>query len=208
MNINRLIHLKYRERLLQVSKYYGARKRIPKALGPENIIYGDKVINVINNTRESWPKENSRNYVANGEIGIACGSYSAKKANDYLHVEFASQKGVSYTYTGQDFNEESGTACLELAYALTVHKAQGNSKLHNRRGAYHAGLPACVLPERVHFSGSAGSRRASGGERHIMGVGCGLRILHKQEVRLREQKQKRPQGGSCLRHVEADHASY
>lgn len=126
MNINRLIHLKYRERLLQVSRYFGSRKRIPKALGPENIIYGDKVINVINNARDSWPKENSRNYIANGEIGIACGSYSAKKANDYLHVEFASQKGFSYSYTGQDFNEESGSACLELAYALTVHKAQGS----------------------------------------------------------------------------------
>ena len=126
MNINRMIHLKYRERLLQVSKYYGARKRIPKALGPENIIYGDKVINVVNNSRDAWPKEGGRNYVANGEIGIACGSYSAKKANDYLHVEFASQKDYSYTYTSQDFNEESGTACLELAYALTVHKAQGS----------------------------------------------------------------------------------
>ena len=126
MNINRLIHLKYRERLLQVSRYFGSRKRIPKALGPENIIYGDKVINVINIARDSWPKENSRNYIANGEIGIACESYSAKKANDYLHVEFASQKGFSYSYTGQDFNEESGSACLELAYALTVHKAQGS----------------------------------------------------------------------------------
>ncbi len=86
MNINRLIHLKYRERLLQVSKYFGTKKRIPKALGPENIIYGDKVINVINNSRDGWPKDNCRNYVANGEIGIACGSYSAKKANDFLHV--------------------------------------------------------------------------------------------------------------------------
>lgn len=126
MNINRLLHLKYREHLLQVSKYYGARKRIPKALGPENIIYGDKVINVINNSRDAWPKDSSRNYVANGEIGIACGSYSAKKANDYLRVEFASQKGISYSYTERDFNEEAGTAYLELAYALTVHKAQGS----------------------------------------------------------------------------------
>lgn len=126
MNINRLLHLKYREYLLKVSKYYGARKRIPKALGPENIIYGDKVINVINNSRDAWPKDESRNYVANGEIGIACGSYSAKKANDYLHVEFSSQKGFSYTYTARDFSEEDGTACLELAYALTVHKAQGS----------------------------------------------------------------------------------
>lgn len=126
MNINRLIHLKYREKLLKVSTYYGARKRIPKAMGPENIIYGDKVINVVNNTRDAWPKEESRNYIANGEIGIACGSYSAKKPTDYLHVEFASQKGCSYSYTKDDFDEELGSPMLELAYALTVHKAQGS----------------------------------------------------------------------------------
>ena len=126
MNINRLIHLKYREKLLDVSKYYGSRKRIPAALGPESIIYGDKVINVENKTRDAWPSTGGRNYVANGEIGIACSSYSKKNANDFLHVEFASQKGFSYTYTDRDFNEEDGTACLELAYALTVHKAQGS----------------------------------------------------------------------------------
>lgn len=126
MNINRLLHLKYRERLLQVSKYYGPRKRIPKALGPENIVYGDKVINVINGPRDAWPKDGSRNYVANGEIGIACETYSAKKPIDYLHVEFASQNGFSYSYSKDDFDEESGSACLELAYALTVHKSQGS----------------------------------------------------------------------------------
>lgn len=126
MNINRLLHLKYREYFLKVSKYYGSRKRIPKALGPENIVYGDKVINVINDSRKAWPKDVGRNYVANGEIGIACKSYSQENPKDYLRVEFASQKGVLYSYTKRDFNEESGSACLELAYALTVHKSQGS----------------------------------------------------------------------------------
>ncbi len=106
--------------------YYGSRKRIPRALGPENIIYGDKVINVINASRDAWPKDTGRNYVANGEIGIACGSYFAKNPNDDLRVEFTSQKGALYSYTGKDFNEESGNPCLELAYALTVHKSQGS----------------------------------------------------------------------------------
>lgn len=126
MNINRLLHLKYREHLLKVARYYGSRKRIPQALGPENIVYGDKVINVINGPRPAWPNGAGRNYAANGEIGIACASYSSQNPTDYLRVEFASQKGVLYSYTGRDFHEESGSAALELAYALTVHKAQGS----------------------------------------------------------------------------------
>ena len=96
-------------------------------LGPESIVYGDKVINVANLTKEAWPKdERARNYVANGEIGIACASYSTTKPNDFLHVEFSTQKDHNYSYDKKDFDEENGTANLELAYALTVHKAQGS----------------------------------------------------------------------------------
>lgn len=126
MNINRLLHLKYREHNLKVAGYRGGWKRTPKALGPENIVYGDKVINVINDKRDAWPKGVVRDYVANGEIGIACDSYSKNNPTDYLHVEFASQKGAVYSYVKSDFDEESGTNFLELAYALTVHKAQGS----------------------------------------------------------------------------------
>lgn len=128
MNMNRLIHLKYREKFLEVSKHWGARKRIANSLGPEGIVYGDKVINVINTSdKEGWPKENARNYIANGEIGIACGDYSKRdNKNNYMHVEFSSQKGIKYSFDKSDFNEESGSAQLELAYALTVHKAQGS----------------------------------------------------------------------------------
>ncbi|MBQ3443227.1 MAG: ATP-dependent RecD-like DNA helicase [Selenomonadaceae bacterium] len=128
MNINRLIHLKYREKLLAVSKFYGQKKRIPKAIGPESIVYGDKVINVVNaSDKKAWSREGGgRNYIANGEIGIACSCYFKQRANNYLKVEFSSQKGFLYSYTKEDFDDEKRTAPLELAYALTVHKSQGS----------------------------------------------------------------------------------
>ncbi len=126
MNLNRLLHQKYRERYRKLSQRKGVYKRIPQAFGPEGVVYGDKVMNVINHPRAAWPKGGGRNYVANGEIGIACGTYSATKANDFLKVEFSSQKGYTYSYSFDDFNEEASAACLELAYALTVHKSQGS----------------------------------------------------------------------------------
>ena len=127
MNINRAIHLKYREKYLELSKRYGKFKRIPKMLGPESIVYGDKVINVMNKGKDAYPKDsNALNYVANGEIGIACSSYSSQNPNDFLHIEFSSQKGYMYSYDKRDFDDENGSANLELAYALTVHKAQGS----------------------------------------------------------------------------------
>ena len=128
MNMNRLIHLKYREKYLEISQHWGARKRIANSLGPEGIVYGDKVINVINTSKKkAYPEDKeARNYIANGEIGIACGDYSSKRKNNYMHVVFSSQPKHSYSFDKKDFDEEKGTAQLELAYALTVHKAQGS----------------------------------------------------------------------------------
>ena len=125
MNMNRLIHANYREKFLEVSKRWGKQKRIAEAVGPESIVYGDKVINVVNGNRDAWITEPVKKYVANGEIGIVCGKYTSNKPNDYVKVEFSSQPKVWYSYSPKEFGDES-VIPLELAYALTVHKAQGS----------------------------------------------------------------------------------
>lgn len=108
-------------------------------MGSERIVYGDKVINLVNTNptlpwnrhRTVYPKKNDP-YIANGEIGMAVGYYwkeaDRKKKVDFrwkLEVEFSSQPGFKYSFTSKDFGEE-GSAILELAYALTVHKSQGS----------------------------------------------------------------------------------
>ena len=129
LNINRLIHNNYRTHYIELSKQRGYKKKIPERMGPEEIVYGDKVINVINTSdKKAWPEGAGRDYIANGEIGIACNCYATegKKAHNYLNVEFSSQAGCTYSYVKSEFAQENGEPPLELAYALTVHKAQGS----------------------------------------------------------------------------------
>ena len=101
-------------------------------MGAQQLVYGDKVIN----NRNQRPKDDriydphnvGVKYLANGEIGLVTGHLRSKARNwvpKDLEVEFSTQPGVSYTFWGSDFAEEAEVK-LELAYALTVHKAQGS----------------------------------------------------------------------------------
>lgn len=122
VNINHLFHEKYRTGFLRMAK----TGRLPdKPFGPEQITYGDKVINTANKWKNSFPDNaESANYVANGEIGIVVNGN--KISINGLKVEFSSQKGKVYPYTNDDIQIENNAANLELAYALTIHKAQGS----------------------------------------------------------------------------------
>jgi len=117
-DINRLIHEKFRSAMVD----FASRRwrKIPKPLGSERIVYGDKVINLGNHSHNCFPA-GGLGYLANGEIGLAVSPWH----KDFLNIEFSSQIGVTYSFTGKNFREE-GEPPLELAYALTVHKAQGS----------------------------------------------------------------------------------
>ena len=125
--INRKLHKLFRQDRVDYVNDFRRYPQLPKALGNEEIVYGDKVINLNNTTSKSSFPDNGLNYLANGEIGLVVGQYNFTKGKQpkNTHVEFSSQKGATYTFWSSDFGEESSSA-LELAYAITVHKSQGS----------------------------------------------------------------------------------
>ncbi|MFM2385819.1 MAG: hypothetical protein RL660_576 [Bacteroidota bacterium] len=115
---------------------YFTKRKVAKPKGNDNIVYGDKVINLKNTRWENWQKikpytkkEEAFNYIANGEIGIMTGEFRGKestyKGEPNVEVAFSTQAGYSYVFNSKDLGEE-GKYSLDLAYAITVHKSQGS----------------------------------------------------------------------------------
>lgn len=119
-------HLKLVHRGNELRKAMRRRnRRVPKPLGSEQIVLGDKVVNLVNQRLKAWSRETGqvRVYVANGEIGVVTGQISAKKSPRATQVEFSSQPGLRVTV---DSAVSESDASVELAWALTVHKSQGS----------------------------------------------------------------------------------
>jgi hypothetical protein len=127
--INRLIHKIFRNETIDFAENPPHYRKIPKPIGTEKIVYGDKIINVRNHRRSYiYPKIGGNQYVANGEIGLVTGLFRNKKNRNVpwqLNIVFSSQPASQYSYYPREFKEE-GESFLELAYALTVHKSQGS----------------------------------------------------------------------------------
>jgi len=132
-SLNRFIHQRYKGQQLQKAREEvpAYLRSIPKPVGDAQIIYGDKVINNRNwSVRKNriYPEPEKSGYLANGEIGIVVGHRKTRARNwvpKDLEIEFSTQIGQVIKFYKSDFDEE-GDARLELAYALTVHKAQGS----------------------------------------------------------------------------------
>lgn len=128
--LNRLVHTKFKERTITFAR---EKRQIPKPIGAEEIVYGDKVINLKNHSRDSYSPGTGKGigYLANGEVGIVVGKFEQSqgkytKRPRWINVAFSSQLDVTYGFSpSKDFPDETDPL-LELAYALTVHKAQGS----------------------------------------------------------------------------------
>lgn len=134
VSLNRLIQTGFRDETRKRAQRQDRRyAKVAAPMGSDGIIYGDKVINLGNHPRRSvYPDQNKDGkeplkYVANGEIGIVTGPFrkaGSKVSLDQLKVTFSSQPGFEYSFWSSDLDEDR--RLLELAYALTVHKAQGS----------------------------------------------------------------------------------
>lgn len=134
LTLNRVIQSGFRAETRSRAQSQDRRfAKVAAPMGRDGIIYGDKVINLGNHRRWSvFPdtdKEGNEplKYVANGEVGIVTGPFKKKGSKvslDQLKVTLSSQPGFEYSYWESDLGEDG--RLLELAYALTVHKAQGS----------------------------------------------------------------------------------
>ncbi len=120
-DLNRWIQGTYRQQQLA-----SARKNRGLALGDEEIVWGDKVILVRNGLRNGWihkTRERAKEYLANGEIGTAALPPKSQR-HKFLNVALANRPEIVFAFDKRSFGDDG--AQLELAYALTVHKAQGS----------------------------------------------------------------------------------
>jgi hypothetical protein len=127
--INRVLQERFRYRWRKLAEAEGWGRKVPKPFGPQSILYGDKVINIVNQRRfDVYPKPEGEAYIANGDLGIVVGQYKTSNLKGMpwkLEVEFAGQLGVKFGFGKREFGDEARNP-LELAYALTVHKTQGS----------------------------------------------------------------------------------
>lgn len=120
--INHYIQGKYKSQTMLTLPHCKVRST-KYVMGADGIVYGDKVINIRNQNKQTASRNEEDGYVANGEVGIVENLWHKEKP--YTHqIKFSSQPDTAYKWYSSVSDE--GTSDIELAYALTVHKSQGS----------------------------------------------------------------------------------
>lgn len=101
--------------------------------GPNEIIRLDKVLLTRNiRSKKGYNFQTSRRaaeYLANGDIGLCSNDRRAKGTpgrGSVMDIMFAGRPSVQFGFMRGEFGDEKGNGSFELAYALTIHKAQGS----------------------------------------------------------------------------------
>lgn len=110
---------------LQLNKYFqewlgNTNVKFAIEVAPEYIYHGDKVIQLQNEKRESYPSK-LKFQLSNGQIGFA--SYVSGK-NKYANIVFNGIPNESFSYN--PLSNDEASVQIELAYAITIHKSQGS----------------------------------------------------------------------------------
>lgn len=95
-------------------------KKLSVEITPNFIYYGDKIIQLQNEQRSSYPV-NVKRQLSNGQIGFV---KFANHKSGIANVVFAGLPNETFTYYPSK-NDDKGSV-IELAYAITIHKSQGS----------------------------------------------------------------------------------
>jgi len=118
--LNRVIQSRFRATMLSNAR--DPRSKWPQPMGDQEIVYHDKVMQTVNQGKYLPNDVKGLHFVANGEIGIITKAWKGRDGKpDNVRVVFSTQPEADYSYKKSEAKE-----VLELAYALTVHKAQGS----------------------------------------------------------------------------------
>lgn len=128
--LNRWVQKTWRGKELDLCR---TNSRWTNPFGPNEIIRLDKVL-LTRNLRSKKgfnfdTREPVDEYLANGDIGLCANDRRAKGTpgkGSVMDVVFAGRPGAQFGFMRGDFGGETGSGMFELAYALTIHKAQGS----------------------------------------------------------------------------------
>ena len=95
-------------------------RKLSVEIAPNFIFYGDKVIQLLNEKRNSYPSKEEKQ-LSNGQIGFV--SYANNK-DKKASVVFAGIPNETFTYLPSKTDEKASV--IELAYAISIHKSQGS----------------------------------------------------------------------------------